>query len=134
MPAQWQAKMLVLRKKKRNCKCMPETLNRLLTFLNYQCLEFKKTGTTSAPVFFLILELLLFIVIFLLFLIRWYLSASILSDPGRALGAPRRFLYKKQREGRTGNSRPSVFGGLCFSTTERYKTRNPQSLETALMC
>lgn len=60
-------------------------------------MQAKKLEEMSAPVFFLILELLLFIVIFLLFLIRWYLSASILSDPGRALGTPRRFLYKKQR-------------------------------------
>lgn len=67
------------------------------TFKHNDILDSKKSGKTSAPVFFLILELLLFIVIFLLFLIRWYLSASILSDPGRALGAPRRFLYEKQR-------------------------------------
>lgn len=63
-----------------------------------------KPGFT--PAFFLDLELLLFTVIFLVFLIRWYLSASILSDPDRALSAPRCFLDEK-REGETGNSRPS---------------------------
>lgn len=54
------------------------------------------------PAFFLVLELLLFIVIFLAFLIRWYLSASILSDPERALCAPRRFLNKEERKRKKG--------------------------------
>lgn len=98
-----------------------------------QCKMWKKTGTKFTPAFFLILELLLFIVIFLTFLIRWYLSASILSDPGRALGAPRRFLDKEQREGKTGNSRLSIVSGLCFCSTERNKTRNPHGLKTALL-
>lgn len=70
------------------------------------------TETGFTPAFFLVLELLLFIIIFLAFLIRWYLSASILSDPERALGAPRSFLDKKQREGKTGNSRPNINSGL----------------------
>ena len=93
----------------------------------------EQTGTGFTPAFFLVLELLLFIVIFLAFLIRWYLSASILSDPERALGAPRRFLDKEQREGTTGNSRPDMVSGLCFCTTERNKTRNPHGLKTALL-
>lgn len=70
--------------------------------------SFKRTEIGVTPAFFLVLELLLFNVIFLAFLIRWYLSASILSDPERALGAPRRFLNKEERKGTTGNFRPET--------------------------
>lgn len=37
----------------------------------------------------------------------------------------------KNREGKTGNSRPVVFGGLCFCTTERNQTRNPQEAQSS---
>lgn len=103
-------------------------------FLNISLLkEWEQTGTGFTPAFFLVLELLLFIIIFLAFLIRWYLSASILSDPERVLGAPRRFLDKEEREGKTGNSRLNIISGLCFCTTERHKIRDPHNLKTALL-
>lgn len=54
--------------------------------------------TCLSPVFCLVLELLLLMPTFLFFFTRWYLSASILSDPAEPLGAPRRFLCGKQRE------------------------------------
>lgn len=85
----------------------------------------------ATPVLFLVLELLLFIVIFLAFLTRWYLSASILSDPERALGAPRRFLDEEERKGKTGNARPDTVGGLCVCTMERKKNRDQHNLKTA---
>lgn len=53
-----------------------------------------------SPIFFLALELLLLTATFMAFLTRWYLSASILSDPAGPLGVPRRFLHRGQRKGK----------------------------------
>lgn len=66
-----------------------------------------------SPIFFLALELLLLTANFLTFLTRWYLSASILSDPAGPLGVPRRFLHRGQRKGKGLSHRRKAV--LCLS-------------------
>lgn len=67
---------------------------------NHYCILLVKKSKTSevSPIFFLALELLLLTATFLAFLTRWYLSASVLSDPAGPLGVPRRFLHRGQRK------------------------------------
>lgn len=84
----------------------------------------------ASPVFLLDLELLLLTtIIFLAFLIRWYLSASNLSDPAGALGAPRRLLNKKRREN-TCNPEELLSSGP-FLLHEALKVREPNLLKSA---
>lgn len=90
----------------------------------------KSKNRSDLPSFFLVFELLLFAVTLLAFIIRWYLNASILSDPKWVLSTPRRFL-DKNRERKKRVTLGQTLSVKC--TTEHHKTRNPHNLRTALL-